>query len=360
MIDPWASPRLPSKAAGQTTAIANKAIVSILVLPFKTFGETAGSTELLADMVTDDLTNLLSRLQSMRVISRQTALTFKGQPVDVAAVGAELHVRYVLDGSMRMQGDKLRVNVELIDPKTRFPVWSTRIEREGVEHYATVDELVGRLARELRFDITDIESARRSNDADADALAYRGWAALRQINLQAYKQAESYFNQALARDPQNLSAQIGLGAYHARIGVHALDDQPIAHREKAREILDDVIRRSPRSATAYEYLGLALDRRSTLPQSLEAYEHAIEIDPSNASAHAHIGHNLVNLGRPVEGLAHIRYAMRLSPRDPIMPIWFEFVGNAELELNRIDQAVENFRRSTVLNPAYPHERGTRR
>src|SRR5262249_6256227 len=119
-IDPWASPQAPSKATGETTAIANKAIIPILVLPFKTFGAAAGSTELLADMVTDDLTNLLSRVQFMRVISRQTALTFKGQPVDVAAVGAELHVRYVLDGSMRMHGDKLRVNVELIDPKTRL------------------------------------------------------------------------------------------------------------------------------------------------------------------------------------------------------------------------------------------------
>jgi DNA-binding SARP family transcriptional activator/TolB-like protein/Tfp pilus assembly protein PilF len=351
--DPWASPPLPSKATGETAAVANKSIIPILILPFKTFGESAGSTELLADMVTDDLTNLLSRVRSMRVISRQTALTFKGRPVDVAAVGAELQVRYVLDGSMRMQGEKLRVNVELIDPKTRLPVWSTRIERADADRNGTVDEIVGRLARELQLDISAIESAMRSNDADADALVHRGWAALKQINLQGYKQAESYFKQALERDPQNLSAELGLGAYHARIGVHILDNEPAAHRKKALEILEDVIRRDPQSGAAYSYLGLTLDRLSTLAQSVEAYEHAIEIDPSNASAHAHIGHALARTGRPAEGLVHIRYAMRLSPRDPIMPAWFEFVGNAELELNQLEQAAEDFRRATELNPGYP-------
>jgi DNA-binding SARP family transcriptional activator/TolB-like protein len=351
--DPWASPRLPSHASGETVAVANHAILPILVLPFKTFGDAAGSTELLADMVTDDLTNLLSRLQSMRVISRQTALTFKGRPVDVAAVGAELQVRYVLDGSMRMQGDKLRVNVELIDPTTRLPVWSTRIERDNADRYSTVDEIVGRLARELQLDISGIESARRSNDADADALVYRGFASLREINLQGYKQAESYFRQALERDPQNLSAELGLGAYHARIGVHILDDEPEAHREKARDILQDVIRRNPRSSAAYSYLGLTLGYLRTMPQSVEAYERSIELDPSNASAHAQIGHALARSGHPAEGLEHIRYAMRLSPRDPIMVAWLEFTGDAELELNQFEQAIESFHRSIALNPGYP-------
>jgi TolB-like protein/Tfp pilus assembly protein PilF len=351
--DPWASPRPTPTASSEKGAASERAIIPVLVLPFKTFAEGAGSTELLADMVTDDLTNLLSRVQFMRVVSRQTALTFKGHAIDVAAVGAELQVRYVLDGSMRMQGDKLRVNVELIDPKTRLPVWSTRLERDGADPYGTVDEIVGRLARELQFDISAIESARRSDDADADALVYRGWAALTQINLQGYKQAESYFKQALERDPQNLSAELGLGAYHARIGVHLLDDDPDAHREKAREILEDVIRRDPRSGAAYSYLGLVLGVFRTLPQSVEAYKRAIELNPSNASAHAQIGHALARTGQPAEGLEHIRYAMRLSPRDPIMPAWFEFVGNAELELYQFEQAAESFRRSTMLNPGYP-------
>src|SRR5262249_23022282 len=154
---------------------------------------------------------LLSRVASLRVISRQTARAYKGQPIDIAALGSELQVRYVLEGSMRMQGDKLRVNVELTDPATRLPVWTTRIERNDADRYGIVDDLVGRLARELRFELIAIEGERRSKDSDTDALVARGWAALFNITPQGYRQAEGYFQQALEHDPQSLPALIGMG-----------------------------------------------------------------------------------------------------------------------------------------------------
>jgi TolB-like protein len=77
--------------------------------------------------------------------------SYRGQPIDIAAIGAELGVRYILEGSLRMRGDKLRVNVELIDPVTRLPVWSARIEKAGGEQAAVPDEIVGRLGREVQF-----------------------------------------------------------------------------------------------------------------------------------------------------------------------------------------------------------------
>ena len=106
----WKSPTLPGATSPQVQGELRKDIVPIVVLPFKTFGDPSGPTELLADMVTDDLTNLLSRVSFIRVISHQTALTYKGQPVDVAVLATELHVKYVLEGSMRMHGDTLRLN----------------------------------------------------------------------------------------------------------------------------------------------------------------------------------------------------------------------------------------------------------
>jgi tetratricopeptide (TPR) repeat protein len=305
-------------------------------------------------MVTDDLTNLLSRVQFMRVISRQTALSFKGQAIDVAAVGADLHVRYVLDGSLRMQGDKLRVNIELIDPKTRLPVWSTRIERDGADRLGVLDELVGRLARELQFEILPIESARRANDHDTDALIYRGWAALYDISKAGYKRAESYFTQAVERDPDNLAARIGLGAYHARIGALALDADSDAHRAKALELLRDALQRDPQSSTANFYIGLALNKDArTLPQSIQYMQRAIALNPSFPAAYAHIGHGLSRMGKPDEGIGYIRYAMRLSPRDPTTGVFLEMAGNAELELGHSAEAVESFSRASMLMPGYP-------
>jgi TolB-like protein/Tfp pilus assembly protein PilF len=349
--DPWAPP--PSRRPGDAAAVPDKNIIPILVLPFASSGETAGSMQLLADMMTDDLTNMLSRVASFRVISRQTARSYQGKPIDVAAIGAELQVRYILEGSMHTHGDKLRVNVELIDPAARLPVWTGRIERDGADRYGVQDEIVRRLARELQFEILPIESARRSNDPDADAMVYQGWNALFDISQDGYRRAESYFRQALERDPESLAAQIGLGAYHARIGALALDTESDVHRAKALEILRAALQRDPQSSTAYFYIGLALNSHATLPQSIEATRRAIELNPSHPSAYAHLGHGLSRMGRPAEGLEYIRYAMRLSPRDPTMAVYLEMAGNAELELQHYDEAIENFHRATVLKPGYP-------
>lgn len=343
--DPWRSPAaLEPKLA--------KGIVPIVVLPFASPGMDEPG-QLLADMLTDDLTNTLSRIPSFRVISRQTARSYQNQAIDVAKLGAELQVRYVLEGSIRLQDDNLRVNVELINPATRLSVWSGRVERRGADRQGVRDEIVSRLSRELQFEVLPIESQRLSNDSDVDALAYRGWAAMSQVNFDGYKQALALFNQALERDPNNLSALLGLGSYHARMGAQMFDTDSDGHRGTAEAILRKVLARDPESSQAHFYLALALNKLPTLPEAMEHLERAIKIDPSDASAHAQIGNALIRSGKPAEGLEHVRYAIRLSPRDPIMPVWLEFAGNAELELGDYQEAIAMFERSIAINSGYP-------
>jgi tetratricopeptide (TPR) repeat protein len=247
----------------------------------------------------------------------------------------------------------MRVNLELVDPTTRLPVWTSRIERDGADRQGVRDEIVSRIARELQFEVMPIESRRMSKDFNADALAFRGWAALTQIDRQAYDRALALFQQALKRDPDNLSAQIGIGAYHARMGAQLRDTDSPRHRAKAKALLLKALQRDPQSSTAHYFLGLALNKPATLPESMEHLRKVIELSPSNASAYAQIGNGLIRSGHAAEGLAHVRYAMRLSPRDPVMPIWFEFAGNAELELKDYDAAIGYFKNSAELNPDYP-------
>jgi tetratricopeptide (TPR) repeat protein len=287
------------------------------------------------------------------VISRQTARSYKNQAIDVAKIGAELQVRYVLEGNVRLQDDTLRVNVELINPSTRLSVWSGRVERRGADRQGVRDEIVSRLSRELQFEVLPIESQRLSNDSDADALAYRGWAAMSQVNFEGYKQALALFNKALDRDPNNLSALLGLGSYHARMGAQMFDTDSDGHRAKAEAILRKVLVRDPDSSQAHFYLALALNKLPTLPEAMEHLERAIKIDPSDASAHAQIGNALIRSGKSADGLEHVQYAMRLSPRDPIMPVWLEFVGNAQLELGDYPEAIAMFERSIAINSGYP-------
>ena len=354
--NPWQSPPLPSRR-GTALADVKKNVVPIVVLPFKTYGEAAGPILQLAEMMTDDLINMLSRVSMFRVIARQTSRSYKDQPVDVAAIGAELGVRYVLDGSMRMQGNTLRVTVDLVDAATRATVWSGRIERDDGDRYAAQDEIVGRLARELQFEIYPIESERRSRDPDADALTFRGWAAMNaaytRTGPDAFKQAETLFLQALEREPRHISARVGLGAYHANMGAQALDGESKAHLDRAREILLGIIERAPRHGGAHFYLGLVHGASGKPDEALAAFTWAIEENPSHTGAHAHIGNVLTRMGRAAEGLEHLRYAIRLSPRDPNLAYWLDFVGRAELALSRHQAAIDSFRRSTALNPGSP-------
>jgi tetratricopeptide (TPR) repeat protein len=127
----------------------------------------------------------------------------------------------------------------------------------------------------------------------------------------------------------------------------------MGHRDQAIKILRDVLARDPNSSTANGYLGLALNKLPTLPESMKYLRRAVDINPSDASAYAQIGNAQIRSGKPAEGLENVRYAMQLSPRDPIMPVWLEFAGNAELELKHYDEAIDYFRSSIALNSGYP-------
>lgn len=353
--DPWQSPPLPS-GRKENRAGQRKGTVPIVVLPFKTYEDTA-TVRTLADMMTDDLTNVLSRVHYFRVISRQTAHAYHARQIDVADAGRELGVRYALEGSVSIEADKLRVAVELTDTASRTIVWATRVEREDINRRFVLDEIVGRLARQLQIESLPIESARLSNDPDADALAYSGMAALQvaisKLTLEAYDQALALFAEALKRDPQNVVARLGIGSYHVNIAVQRLVPDFNGHLDQALETITAVIRENPNISSAHHRLGVVLQTTGKLKEAIESFERALELNPSSAGSHAHIGFALARMGRASEGIEHIRYAMRLSPKDPALAIWLEFAGAAELELDHYQEAIKNFRRSIAIAPTYP-------
>src|SRR6185436_6235003 len=202
-----------------------------------------------------------------------------------------------------------------------------------------------------------LESARLRNDPDADALVHRGWAAMNvafaKTDADQFAKAETLFKQALERDPQNLSAMVGLGAYHANVGAQVLDTNSKAHLETAQQILTEVLTRSPHNGVAPFYLGLVHGASGRLEEALAAFRRAVENNPSHAGAHAHIGHALARMERAAEGLEHLHYALRLSPRDPNLAYWYEFIGSAEMAQGRYREAIAHFGKSASLNPGYP-------
>jgi tetratricopeptide (TPR) repeat protein len=306
-------------------------------------------------MVTDDVINMLSRVPGLRVISRQTSRSYAGRPIDFAAVGTELGVRYVLDGKVRGEGEKLGIDVALIEPASRRRIWSAQIERDHGDRDVIIDEIVGGLARELQFEVFKAEGQRASSQPDVDELIFKGWAAhlsAGKAGIRALNEAEGYFRQALERDPHNVRAQIGLAAYHVSYQFDATDRAP--HLAKAEELLREAMRRSPDDSGAFYFMGLIQRVRGNSEDAIEWHERAIAVNPSHAPSYAMIGQALMRMERASRGLEYAKYAMRLSPRDPALPVWLRIAGEAELELGHFEQAIEHFQHSLALHPRHPY------
>jgi DNA-binding SARP family transcriptional activator/TolB-like protein/cytochrome c-type biogenesis protein CcmH/NrfG len=348
----WKSPRGVPQAVADLSA---GGVVAIAARPFEAHDESGEANEVAAAL-SDDLTNNLSRIPTLRVISQSTMNAYRGQPIDAAALGAELGVRYLVEGSISTRDGLLRVNVALVDTRTRLTVWSTRFERPGAKHRAIQDEIVAGLGRTLQIAIARKEGADTSSSPDVHVLAIRGWASVSDVHKSgkpALDRAELLFKQALDRDPDNLRAKMGLAAVHTHLAVQLLVADPQQHLAKAEAILQPLIASYPNNSGLYSVLGLVRVAQHKTKEAVEAYKRAIELNPSHAPAYAQLGHLRTRLGDAAEGLELVEYAKRLSPRDPILPYWHAFSGAAKLQLGQFDDAVADTRLALSLMPWQP-------
>lgn len=349
-LDAWTPPPLPTKPA---VLQPRRPVIPIAVLPLTSYGDGSEGDDIAADMMTDDIINTLARVPLIRVISRQTSRRYRGTEQDIGAIGKELAVQYILEGSLRRSDGKLRVNVELVDPATKAPVWSTRIERSQDEEVRSIhDEIVGRLARELQVEVY-LANAKGSNDRKVDVLVFQGFAAIlasSTTGLSALKTAESYFLNALQLDSNSRSAKTGLGAFHTLMAVMMLAPNYRDHLRAAETILHEIIGEDPSASTAHYFLGLVHEAHGRVDEALSSYVRCVEINPSSAFCHAQIGHILIGQGQPKEALVHIRYAQRLSPQDPHRVHWLRFAGEAFLELGEYSEAITSLKQAYALNP----------
>lgn len=187
---------------------------SIVVLPFANLSSDPDQ-EYFADGITDDLTTDLSRISDSFVIARNTAFTFKGKPVDIKQVGRDLNVRYVLGGSVRRDGDQVRVNTQLIDAETGAHVWADRFDKDRADIFKLQNEVTARIAGALNLALIRAESQRaereHADNPDAVDLAMRGWAAYyRPLSARQLAEARMLFEQALRINLQSPQALHGL------------------------------------------------------------------------------------------------------------------------------------------------------
>jgi TolB-like protein/class 3 adenylate cyclase/Tfp pilus assembly protein PilF len=346
-------PGVRTQAGSTTPSPSSAPRLSIVVLPFANIGGDP-EQEYFVDGVTESLTTDLSRIAGSFVIARNTAFTFKGKAVDVKQIGRELNVRYVLEGSVQRGGDRLRVNVQLIDAETGNHLWAERFDKPVADLFDMQDEIVSRLANTLDAQLIAAEARRAEGLLHPNSmdLYFQGRACWNKgLTPEYLTQAHGYFERALARDPGNIEALVGTA--QVQIALSTAYGDRIARLAEAETASIRVLSIAPNHASAHLVLAIVQMLTNRAAQGIAECERALALDRNLATAHAFIGYAKLALGRAEETEAHILEALRISPRDILAYQWMQIAGNAKLLLSSDADAVAWFRRCLEANRNFP-------
>ncbi len=329
--------------------------LSMVVLPFANIGGDPAH-EHFVDGVTESLTTDLSRIRGAYVVARNTAFTYKGKPLDVKTIGRELNVRYVLEGSVQGGGARMRVNVQLIDAETGSHLWAERFDKPLADLFDMQDEIVARLAGALNAQLTAAEARRAEQAPNPDSidLFFQGLAWLNKAYTpDNVAQARSFFDRALAADPDNVDALIESARADIIEAANFFVTDRKAAVAAAEAKLTKALSSVPDHARGHVYLGFVEIFTRRAAEGIAECEHALALDRNLADAHAFIGFGKIYVGRAEETEAHVAEALRLSPRDTMAYTWMTIAGLAKLHLGSWEQAVSWCRRAIEANRNIP-------
>ena len=329
--------------------------LSIVVLPFANIGGDP-EQEYFVDGVTESLTTDLSRISGAFVIGRSTAFTYKGKAVDLKQIGRELNVRYVLEGSVQRGGNRMRVNVQLIDAEIGNHVWAERFEKPLADLLDMQDEIVARLANTLNAQLIAAEARRaeRAPNPNSMDLYFQGMAWINRGTTPEYMtQARGFFERALELDPRNVEALVGTASVDVMVSITYMTDDQATRLASAEAALARALSLAPEHALAHLMMGKIHIVTNRVAQGIAECQRALALDRNLADAHAVIGLAKIFSGHPEETETHVNEAFRLSPRDHRAYRWIQFVGTAKLHLGRDEEAIACSRRSIEINRNHP-------
>ena len=332
---------------------APAAHLSIVVLPFSNLSGDP-SQDYFADGITENLTTDLSRIRNSFVIARNTAFAFKGKNIDAKEISKELGVRYVLEGSVQRDQNRVRVNAQLIDGETGAHLWADRFEEDVADLFKLQDQVVARLANSLGYELfrAEAEKSTHSGNPDAIDLTMRGWASLWQMGQQSMRDkrescnaARASFEQALTIDPNNADALAGDAFTYQAEYQYGWTTTETDYDAKVLGQADRAIALAPDNARAYWVKSGYLMLTQRPNEALGAADTGLAINPNMASLYSTRGFAEVSLGRFEQAKSDAQHAMRLSPRDPGFAFWHVGVGDPELGLRHFDAAIDQYHKA---------------
>ena len=336
----WSPGAVEASTAPAALALPDKP--SIAVLPFTNMSGDS-EQEFFADGITEDIITELSRFRSLFVIARNSTFTFKGQAVDIGEVGRQLGVRYVLEGSVRKAGNRVRVTAQLIEAASGSHLWAERYDRDLEDIFAVQDEVTFAIVRALqpKLELSEQMRALRKPPDNLDAWEnyQRGMWHLFRYTPEECKSAIAFLARAIELDPGFAVATASLGYAHCVRILHGISTDPEGDIATALSLGRRAAKLDENEPYAYLAIGRASIFSRRFDEALAAIERAIQLNPNFALAHMIQGHALWHIGQPAEGVAAIDRAIRISPNDQLMWVFLASKAIALVMLENYDEAI---------------------
>ena len=327
---------------------------SIAVLPFANMSDDPDQDHF-ADGISEDLITGLSHIRWLFVIARNSSFVYKNRAVDVKDVSRALGVRYVLEGSVRRAGKQLRISAQLVDATTGGHHWAERYDRELGDIFAVQDEITRSVAGAIEPHLLAAEGvralSRSSDDLGAWELVARAKTHFGRLTRADYERAIEPLEKAVEVYPDYAPAQSLLGfclVFASHMGWSDRAEGLLrSHRHAARAIaLDD---RDPWGYSALGYCAL-MERRTE--ESIASFRQAVHLNPNSAAAHSHLSRGFAFAGRDREAIEHCEEAIRLSPLDPEMALFFGAIAVAHFTAGRFADAIRYSLEAQRLRPGF--------
>jgi adenylate cyclase len=347
-------PRISTVAS--ETLVRPQASASIAVLPFENIGNDPDQ-DYFVDGMTDDLITDLSKFSSLFVIARNSVFAYKDQNVEPSEIARALGVRYILNGSVRAAGGRIRINSRLIDTTSGGQIWAERFDREMGDIFALQDDVTGKIVSALALQLTPEEKGRlaapgRETTPEAYDLYLRGVEALRRYGPESIEapesilQARSYFLKALTIDPDYARAHAAMAYTYTASLTEKVDPESVP---EALRYAEQALELDPTLPQGHFALAFVRFRQGQHEAALESARKAVESDPNYADGYATLALVLAFSGRGTEAQTAIEQAMHLNPA--YAAPYVAVNGYALFAVGEYDEAIRLFRDCVSRDPA---------
>jgi adenylate cyclase len=332
-----------------STAALTSAAVNISALPDKpsiavlAFTNMSGDPEqeYFSDGISEDIITDLSKLSELHVIARNSSFTYKGKPVDVKQVGRDLGVGYVLEGSVRKAGNRVRVTGQLIDAASGAHIWADRFDRELTDIFAVQDELTREIIAALKVKLTPEQKDRLGRRNTIDEEAYDLFLRAREHTWHATKsnsiEARNLLERAVTINPDFAAAHASIASSYLNDFANGWAENPDESLQTGLEIAERAVQLDETDPEAHEKLAIALFFRRELDRALAEARYSLALAPSSAGGHAVVARILTCSGDPASAIKMIDASMRLDPL--YRGLALHFLAEARVSLGQFNEAV---------------------